>query len=135
MGFLCIPRRLFYLERLKKGNFEHLITVRPVPQLLDRFGHPPVHSWGIYYAIQALMHHCALLFFRVREEGFSRDDYLLGLNLLQKQKLVAQIDALCMPGVGSVEIIQAITPICDHYHSFLIISESDLYDYLNQAAC
>ena len=33
-------------------------------------------------------------------------------------------------GVGDAELIQAATPVCTLHKSFLIIDESDLYDYL-----
>jgi hypothetical protein len=55
---------------------------------------------------------------------------LLGLHLLQHQTFVPYIDAVCLPGVGSSEIIGAITPICELYHTLLIINETDFYDYL-----
>lgn len=117
----------------EKGEFRTPCFCQTVTELLDAFGHPPHDSLGIFYAIQALMYHRALLFFRVREEGFSQDDYLCGLNLLLKQTYVPQIAAVCLPGVGSTEIIRAITPICEVHHSLIIISEADLYDYLTEA--
>jgi hypothetical protein len=116
----------------EKGEFKRPSLCHTVPQLLDLFGNPPTHSRGIYFAIQALLYDHALLFFRVKEEGFSYEDYLLGLRLLQNQTHFAEIDALCLPGVGSSEIISAIAPICEHYHSLLITNESDFYDYLTE---
>jgi hypothetical protein len=38
-----------------------------------------------------------------------------------------------MPGVGDAEIIDATNPICSLYHSLLITTEKDLYDYLTHA--
>lgn len=116
----------------EKGAFRTPTCCESVAQLLEVFGHPPKQSYGIFFAIQALMYHHLLLFFRVREEGFSHDDYFMGLNLLQKQMIVPQIAALCLPGVGDHEIIEAITPICNAHHSVLILSEADLYDYLTE---
>lgn len=116
----------------EKGEYQRPFLCKTVSQLLDLFGHPPLHSRGIYYAIQALLYHRSLLFFRVREEGFSYEDYLLGVKMLQKQTLVSDIEAFCLPGVGDVEIIEAIAPICKRYHGFLITNESDFYDYLTE---
>ncbi len=71
-----------------------------------------------------------LLFFRVREEGFSVEDYLLGIQALERQQLIHDIAAICTPGVADIEIIKAINPICEAYHSILITNEADFYDYL-----
>ena len=116
----------------EKGEYRRPFLCSTVSQLLDLFGNPPINSRGIYFAIQALLYQRALLFFRVKEEGFSYEDYLLGLRLLQNQTYVSGIDALCMPGVGNSEIIAAITPVCELYHSLLITNESDFYDYLTE---
>lgn len=116
----------------EKGDYRKPSLCRTVNQLLEVFGNPPLHSRGIYYAIQALLYRHSLLFFRVREEGFSYEDYLLGLRLLQRQTLVTAINAVCLPGVGNSEIIGAMVPVCELYHSLLIIDESDFYDYLTE---
>lgn len=116
----------------EKGEFRTPYACQSVEQLLDRFGHPPADSRGLYYAIQALLYQRDLIFFRVREEGFSYEDYLMGLRLLLQNRLVTKLAAICLPGVGDVEIIEAISPICDAYHSILITDESDFYDYLTE---
>lgn len=116
----------------ERGEFRVPSVCQSVEQLMDRFGNPPLHSRGIDCAVQALLYHRKLLFFRVREEGYSYEDYLLGLRLLERQTLVSDIEALCLPGVGDAEIIGAIVPICELYHSLLITSEADLYDYLTE---
>jgi hypothetical protein len=118
----------------EKGDYRKPCLCRTVNQLLELFGNPPLHSRGIYYAIQALLFQRSLLFLRVREEGFSYEDYLQGLYLLQKQPYPSGIDALYLPGVGDREIIVAITPICEIYHSLLITNEADFYDYLTNVA-
>lgn len=119
----------------ERGEYHRPFHCQTVEQLLDLFGNPPLHSHGLYYAIQALLYNRALLFFRVREEGFSYDDYLFGLHLLKRQTFVEGIDALCLPGVGNLEIIGAMAPIIELYHSLLIVNESDFYDYLTQTSC
>lgn len=117
----------------EKGDYRTPYVCHTVPQLLDRLGQPPLHSRGIYYAIQALMYHCTLLFFRVHEEGFNQDDYFSCVDHLQKQIIAPQITAICLPGVGDAGIIEAVTPICLLHRSILIFSESDLYDYLTDS--
>ncbi len=113
----------------EKGEFQKAYYCKTLDQLLECFGNPPKASHGLDYAIQALLYQCPLLFFRVREEGFSEQDYFDGIRLLRAQEEIPDITAICLPGVGSCEIINAVVPICAFYHSILVISESDLYDY------
>ena len=115
----------------EKGEYRTPHILHNVPQLHDRIGSPPEDSLGIFYAIQALFHHDILLFFRVREEGFSYGDYLSGVKLLDEHW--PDLAAICLPGVGDSEIIEAVIPVCEHHHSILIISEADLYDYLTES--
>lgn len=114
----------------EKGSFETPSYCQNLFQLVDQLGNPPQNSQGLFYAVQALLYHHHLLFFRVREEGFSQSDYFSGLRLLQKQDVISQVAAICLPGVGDVEIIEAMVPLCIVYHRILITTESDLYDYM-----
>lgn len=114
----------------EKGEYRTAYFCQSLEQLVDYLGHPPPESKGLYYAVQALLYHRNLIFFRVREEGFSEQDYFCGAHLLKKQSLIPDIAAICIPGVGNGEIIEAIVPLCAVYHSILITTEADLYDYL-----
>lgn len=114
----------------EKGDFCTAYYCQTLPQLEEYLGNPPPYSKGLFYAVQALLYHRNLIFFRVKEEGYSEKDYLLGLQLLQNQHVITQIAAICLPGVGNEEIIHAMIPICDRYHSIVIMTEADLYDYL-----
>lgn len=116
----------------EKGEYRTAYLLRTLPQLVEYLGNPPPDSQGLYYAVQALLYKRQLIFFRVKEEGFSYTDYFSGLKVLQKQNIFSNITAICLPGVGDSEIIQAITPICSMYNSILITNEADLYDYLYQ---
>jgi len=116
----------------EKGEYRIPHFCESMTQLFERVGLPPPESRGIYYAIQALLYDYRLIFFRVREEGFSYPDYLQGLQLLQQHRIASHLAAICMPGVGDAEIIEAIVPLCAHYHSILIIDDADLYDYLTE---
>lgn len=118
----------------EKGNFQTAYFCQTLPQLVDFLGNPPANSKGLFYAVQALLYHRELFFIRVKEEGFSQQDYFNGLNLLEKQDLFSRLSAVCLPGVGDSGIIHFITPICQTHHSILITTEADLYDYLTTAA-
>jgi len=116
----------------EKGSFRTAYFCQDLVQLDEYFGNPPEGSQGLYYGVQALLFKRNLIFFRVMEEGFSRQDYLYGLDLLEHQQLISQIHAICIPGVGDQEILTAITPVCEQYHSILISNEADFYDFLTE---
>ncbi len=118
----------------QKGAFRTAYFCESLDQLVDYFGHPPPESKGLFFAVQALLFHRNILFFRVKEEGFSRDDYLLGVSLLQKQHIIPDIVAIGIPGVGDAGIINALAPVCAYYHSILLTTEADLMDYLNYSS-
>jgi hypothetical protein len=114
----------------EKGEFRTAYFFQNVAQLLDNLGNPPQESKGLFYAVQTLMMEKDLIFFRVEEEGFSTQDYLLGLRFLEQKHLIPQLSAVFMPGVGDSEIMRAITPVCELHRSLVITNEADLYDYL-----
>jgi len=121
---------VFLFGEAEKGEFCTPLACHSLAHLSDCLGNPPGESKGIQYAVQALMYEHDLIFFRVKEEGFSVPDYLKGLHLLQKKDLGFFLSAICMPGVGDLTIIEATDPICQMHKSLLIIDEKDLYDYL-----
>lgn len=114
----------------EKGNFNTAYFCESLPQLMEVFGHPPPESQGLDCAIQALLYQRKLIFFRVEEEGFSYQDYFLGLRVLQRKNLLEDVAAICLPGVGNAKIIDTVIPICELHKSVIITTESDLYDYL-----
>ncbi len=117
----------------ERGQFHTAYFCQNLEQLDEYFGNPPPNSKGLYYAVQALLFKRHLVFFRVTEEGFSTQDYLTGVRLLEQQQLIPQLDAICIPGVGDPAVLNALQPICQHYHSILISNESDFYDYLTSS--
>lgn len=123
-------RTIFLFGEAEKGDFCTPLLCRSLPQLAETFGNPPEESLGILYAVQALMYDRELIFFRVKEEGFSVSDYMRGIRLLENKESYRGLTAICMPGVGDAEIIEATNPICSLYRSLLITSEKDLYDFL-----
>lgn len=117
----------------EKGEFQSAYFCYNLPQLEEYFGNPPADTLGLFFAVQALLYKREVVFFRVQEEGFSSQDYLSGLNLIQSQKIIPIISAIGIPGVGSTEIIDATTEVCTYFHTVLITTEADLYDYLSAA--
>ncbi len=117
----------------ERGEFCKPYLCDSVAQLLDVFGQPPKSSQGIYYAIQSILYHQHLIFCRVQEEGFSREDYFIGLDFLRQRKDMGHLSAICLPGVGDAAILDAIVPICHLYRSLLITNEADFYDYLTES--
>lgn len=114
----------------EKGDYRTAYFCRTLPQLVDYLGNPPPHSRGLYFAIQALLYKRHLIFFRVKEEGFSYHDYMVGVQKLEQDGLISEVSAVCIPGVGDKEIIHTVIPLCQSNHAILITTEPDLYDYL-----
>ena len=116
----------------EKGSFRTPLLIHSLFQLSDTLGNPPEDSQGLLFAIQALLYRRSLVFFRVEQEGFSIEDYFAGFHLLKTKKISPKIDALCLPGVGNKELLDAADPLCKTHKSFLVITEKDLYDYLTE---
>lgn len=114
----------------ERGEFQTAYYCQNLEQLDEFFGNPPANSQGLFYAVQALLFKRNIIFFRVTEEGFSLQDYLTGASLLEQQQLIHHLDAICIPGVGDPQVLNALQPLCVHYHSILISTEADFYDYL-----
>ncbi len=114
----------------EKGEYQRPYLCKTLEQLEAQLGNPPSESQGLYFAVQALLYHHPILFFRVNEEGFSKEDYFSGIHTLKTQKVVPHLSAFCLPGVGDVDLIDAVTPLCHQHQSVLITCSSDLYDYL-----
>lgn len=121
---------VFLFGEAEKGDFCTPLLLKSLPQLAEVCGNPPPESLGIQYAVQALLYERELVFFRVKEEGFSLSDYMRGLKLLENPSLFHNLAAICMPGVGDEELIDASCTVCTIHKSFLITSEKDLYDFL-----
>lgn len=114
----------------EKGQFKKPYILHELPQLIDLLGNPPAESEGLFFAIQALLYQREVIYFRVEEEGFSRSDYMLGFKHLEELK---QLNALCLPGVGDAEILEASQRICEIHKSHIISTQKDLFDYLTSA--
>lgn len=117
----------------ERGEFTKGYQIESLEEMQDLLGNPPPESRGLFFAIQALHYYRSLIFFRVQEEGFSLPDYMQGLTLLEKSPLIKSISAICTPGVGNSEIIEAIIPICHLHRHVFITNEADFYDYLSHS--
>lgn len=114
----------------ERGEYQTAYYCQNLTQLDEYFGNPPNSSRGIYYAVQSLLFHQNLIFLRVLEEGFSTDDYLQGLRLLENQEVVPTLSAICTPGLGDQNVLNEILKACAKHHCVLITNEADFYDYL-----
>ncbi len=121
---------IFLFGEAEKGNFCTPILCHSLSELAEIFGNPPSESRGLFYAIQVLMYERGLMYFRVKEEGFSTPDYKKGIHMLKARKVPQLPTAIFLPGVGDVGLLDEIGEICYVYRSLLITTESDLYDYL-----
>lgn len=121
---------IFLFGEAERGEFCTPLPCRNLAHLAQTLGHPPEESEGISCAVQALLYERKLIYFRVREEGFSLSDYMKGIAILETGRLGCQVSAIAMPGVGDAQIIDASQLFCMRYHSLLILSPQDLYDYL-----
>lgn len=117
----------------ERGDYQAAALCRNLCELLHRCGHPPPGSLGLHFAIQTILYERNLLFFRVREEGFSRDDYFYGFHFLNKAKDNLEVDAVLMPGVGERELLDEAVVLCRDFNTPLIMSVPDLYDFLTFA--
>jgi len=114
----------------EKGQFKKPYNCNSLDQLVDYFGSPPPYTHGIEFAIQSLLFKYELIFFRVKQEGYSTDDYLYGIKYLEQNYKGNTLDAIGLPGVGDCEILDATTNIINRFKTLILISEKDLYDYV-----
>lgn len=122
--------KLAMFGEAERGQYRKLHYCRSLEQLLDKLGNPPPESLGLHFAVQALLYERDLFFIRVEEEGFSAEEYLRGVRLLRNKDMLGSIHAICAPGVGDIEIISALAQACLQRRGMLVMSESDLYDFL-----
>ena len=125
---LCHTIALF--GEAEKGQFKKAYKFHDLSQLVDICGNPPPNSQGLYFAIQSILYHREVIFFRVEEEGFSVGDYFFGLKYLQDFEKVKRLHAIYLPGTGDPKIINISQIVCQMQKCFLITSQKDLYDYL-----
>ncbi len=115
----------------ERGSVQTAYFCKDLKQLFERFGEPPAHTQGLFFAVQTLLYGHPVVYFRVREEGSSFQDYLFGLHFLKGiSSPILHLHALFLPGVGSQELIDEGLQVCRQKQSVLIMCEADFYDYL-----
>ncbi len=130
---MTIPAIALFGEA-EKGTLGRVYFCHSLPDLFGNLGEPPKDTLGIHFAVQTLLYKTPVMYFRVRQEGVSLDDYFYGLSLLRKvNSPVISLRALFLPGVGSKRIIEESISVCREFHSLLIVNESDFYDYMTDA--
>ena len=117
----------------ERGKIHSLLIIKSLTHLNEILGNPPEESRGIFFAIQCLLYEQELIYVRVKEEGFSLQDYNKGMRQLLNKKAVSHLTALCLPGVGDVRIIDSAIPVLQCHEALMITTEQDLYDYLTSS--
>ena len=128
------PSVIALFGEAERGDLDTMYYCERLDELFHFFGQPPPETEGLYHAIQALLYGQKLLYFRVREEGMSTRDYLLGLNLLREHSSrIPHINALFLPKVGVQNIIEEGISVCKVHQGLLIMKDADFYDYITDA--
>ena len=128
-----MPNQIALFGEAGGGSYATLLHFTNLTSLAETLGNPPDDTRGIPIAVQTLLFQYEILYIRVREEGFSKPDYLLGLRLLRDYK--PKLSAICIPGVGDQELIRETCHLCKERKSLLITSERDFYDFLTDRDC
>ncbi len=115
----------------ERGLLETAYYCDSLHTLFELLGEPPEDSQGLFFAVQTILYGNPLVYFRVREEGVSLSDYLLGLEMLSAPDFpIKDIRALFLPGVGSKSVVDEGLKVCRLRRSFFIVNENDFYDLL-----
>ncbi|MBS0654471.1 MAG: hypothetical protein JSR46_01730 [Verrucomicrobia bacterium] len=127
-----IPSVIALFGEAKEGKLDVPYFCKDLLQLFTNLGQPPEETYGLYFAVQTLLYGWPIIYFRVREEGGSFQDYRYGLRFLRSYPII-QMKALFLPGVGSKALIEEGSDLCRERKSLLIIRAADLYDYLTDS--
>ncbi len=114
----------------QRGSLASPVSIQSLEELNHTLGGPTKGSFGICFAIQFLLYHCALIYVRVGEEGWSIKDYLWGTKKLLHKKKDLNLCGVCLPGVSDAYIIDTAFSVCRVHRCVLLTTERDLYDYL-----
>ena len=129
------PSVIALFGEAEKGELTTIYLCKSIDELYKFFGQPPQDSKGLFFAVQTLLFGKELLYFRVREEGLSVDDYLAGLHLLEDYpRTLPDLEALFLPSVGSKLLIEEGLKVCKQHHSLLLMNSIDFYAYMTEAA-
>lgn len=117
----------------EKGSFQNGTLCSTLLELEAVYGQPPAHAKGLLFAVQSLLFHYKLLFFRVEEEGFHTEGYLRGFKRLLESNLSQKLLGIGIPGTSDEIVLSAVEPLLIRHSPVLILTESDLYDLISPA--
>lgn len=123
-------KRIFLFGEAQKGSFCTPLRFKTLPDLAEELGNPPTDSNGIDFAVQLILFDRELIYYRVKEEGFAKDDYERGVKLLYNQGEKLRLSAICIPGVGDPQIVEALACVSQKLQLILIMTERDFFDYV-----
>jgi len=122
-------KKIAIFGEAEKGMFQQPYLCESLSKLFDNLGNPVEKSSSIAFAIQSLLSHYGIVYFRVHEEGFSKKDYMKGLQYLEESNEHMPLSLITIFGVGDKEIITAARKACKSHNCYMLIQEKDLYDY------
>lgn len=112
----------------EKGLYDTAHLCHNVEEMYHYLGNKTTK--GLSLATQGINHGYDILYFRVKEEGYSLDDYFFGLQFLNTHINDLSLSALSLPGVGDLYVIEAARSLCQKYQCLLLVSDQDLYDLI-----
>ncbi len=115
----------------KEGPLKTLLLLRSLPNIVEIIGNPTETGLGVHMAIQAMLFGREVLFYRIEEEGFQRENYAFGCKLLETHPRKDDLAAIALPGVGDSTILSLAQKIIPS-GTILLLTEKDLYDFTTQ---
>lgn|SRR3989338_4363988 len=113
----------------EKGEYEKFYPIADLAEAFEILGSPPKETEALQFSLQILGASQPILFFRVKEEGFSFDSYAKGIELLKVNSGPFTIQALFMPGLSDPNLIEKAREACEKHQAVLLITDKDFQDY------
>lgn len=121
---------LFIFGESEKGVLCRPTLCNTIVDLFQNFGHPPEGANGLFCATQTVLMKKPCVFFRVKEEGYSLDDYLKGLDILKNDWKGVTLQGIGIFGCSDKDVIEKTERLCLQRRSLILINQSDLFDIL-----
>ena len=126
-------RTILIFGESKEGEFHKFLFLKTLPDLAEALGEPTETGLGVHIAIQSILSNRDVLFYKVKEEGFHADHYLLGFKQLENEFHSTPLAAIALPGVSSANILELASSLCNQHRSIILFNEKDLYDLMTQS--
>ncbi len=127
-------RTILIFGESQKGELQKFLFLKTLPDLAEALGEPTETGLGIHMAIQAMLFNQSVLFYKVKEEGFNIDHYLMGFKLLEKEFTSILLTAIALPGASSPPILEIADSLCKLHKSLILFNEKDLYDFMTRSS-